>query len=196
MTLLKNAELWYPRLIPSRPNKKFSRENPTWEIQIRTTDPDVRKRWEAQGIRLKGVIPDEGEPYWKTTIKKKIYKRDGSDNDPVEVKAGNLREIDPATIGNGSEGHVRLLQYEYEKPDGGGKQMASVLMGVQLTKLKKRKPKARDDDFTEEDMEIIEEDDEDEDVDEGGEEAALEEEEVEEKPEKKAPSAPSKRKFN
>lgn len=209
MALLKNAELWYPRLIPGRPNKKFSRENPTWEIQIRTSNPEVRKSWEAQGVKLKAIVPDDGSPpYWKTTLKKKIYKRDGTDNDPVEVKGGNLRDIDPATIGNGSKGHVRIFQYEYPKAEGAGTGIASVLMGVQLTSLKKRTPKPREDDFVEEDMDIIEEEDEDE--DEGGEEAAYDEDDedaaasdeggdVPEPPKKPAPKKPPtapKKKFD
>jgi len=159
MTLIKNAELWFARVVPNRPNKKFNRENPTWEVQIRTYDSKQKKEWEAQGLSLKAVVPDDdGKPYWKTTLKKKIYKKDGEDSSPVEVKNGNLTDADPNIIGNGSVGDVRIYQYEYSK-DTGGKGIASILQGIKLKKLVKYTPKAHDDDFEAEDMEVVEEDD-------------------------------------
>ena len=36
MAILKNCELWFAKLDPKRPNRKFNPENPTWEIQLRT----------------------------------------------------------------------------------------------------------------------------------------------------------------
>jgi len=164
MALIKNAELWFVRVVPNRPNKKFNRENPTWETQLRTYSSTQKKEWEAQGLTMKAVVPDEEgqKPYWKTTLKKKIFKRDGTDASPVEVKKGDLTDADPAIIGNGSVGDVRVFQYEYPK-DTGGKGIANVLQGIKLKKLVKYTPKPRDDDFEEEDMEIVEEDNEDED---------------------------------
>jgi len=193
MALLKKCELHYIRLVPDRPNKKYNRENPTWEVQIRTTEIAQKKEWEAQGVRLKAVVPEDGSPpYWKTTLKKKIFKKDGTPNDPVTIKAGNLTtKIDPATIGNGSIGNVRVFQYDYKGEKSSG--TANVLMEVQLTKLKKFTPKPRDDDFEEEDMEIIEEDESEEEDDESQEsESSDEEEELEEEEEPAAPTPPKK----
>jgi len=186
MALLKKCPLFFVRLVPDRPNKKYNRENPTWEVQIRTEDPKQKKEWEAQGVKLKAVVPEDGSPpYWKTTLKKKILKKDGTPNEPVTVKAGNLTtQIDPATIGNGSVGNVRVFQYDYPGKDGKAGGTANVLMEVQLTKLVKYTPKARDDDFEEEDMEIIEEEEEEE---KEGEEEQEEEQEEEEEEEEELP---------
>ena len=168
MTLIKNAELWFARVVPNRPNKKFNRENPTWEVQIRTSDVKQKKEWEAQGLIMKPVVPEDGgAPYWKTTLKKKIYKKDGEDSSPVEVKNGNLTDADPNIIGNGSIGDVRIYQYEYPK-DTGGKGIASILQGIKLKKLVKYTPKAHDDDFEAEDMEVVEEETTDDDTESSG----------------------------
>jgi hypothetical protein len=161
MALIKNAELWFVRCVPNRPNKKFNRENPTWEVQIRTYSSAQRKEWEAQGLTMKAVVPEEdGEkPYWKTTLKKRIYKKSGEESDPVEVKKGNLEDCDPAIVGNKSIGDVRVYQYEYTK-EVGGKGVANVLQGIKLTRLVKYTPKPHDDDFEETEMEVVDEDDE------------------------------------
>ena len=161
MALLKDCELWYARLVPDRPNKKYNRENPTWEVQIRTYDVKQKKEWEAQGVKLTAVVPEDGgKPYWKTMLKKNIFKKSGEPNDPIEIKAGNLTsKVDPATIGNGSRGNVQIWQREYTPAEGGLK-IANTLSGVQLTRHKKYTPKPRDDDFEEAEMEVIEEEEE------------------------------------
>ena len=194
MALFKNAELWHIRVIPSKPNRKFNRDNPTWEVQVRTTDPDQRKQWEADGLQLKAVVPDDGgKPFWKATIQKRILKKDGTNAEPVEVKGGGLQDLDPAIIGNGSIGHVRVFQYDYPQ-DTGGTGTDNVLMGIQLTKLKKYTAKPRDDDFAEEEMEIIEEDDEED--HEGEVEVGEEAEEGEEVSEEKTAAPAPKKKFD
>jgi len=185
--LIRNAELHYVRVVPSRPNKKYNKDNPTWEVQVRTYDREQKKEWEAQGLRLKAVVPDEegARPYWKTTIKKRIRKADGTDSSVVEVRGGG-KDVDPAIIGNASKGHVRVYQYEYKNDNETG--LANVLQGIQLTKLVKYTPKARDDDFDEdEEMEVVEEENDDEDED----EEEMETVEEEEKP-KTAPKSPAK----
>ena len=201
MALLKKCPLFFVRLVPDRPNKKYNRDNPTWEVQIRTEDVKQKKEWESQGVKLKAVVPEDGSPpYWKTTLKKKILKKDGTPNEPVTVKAGNLTtQIDPDTIGNGSIGNVRVFQYDYPGRDGKAGGTANVLMEVQLTKLKKYTRKVRDDDFEEEDMEIVEEEEEDEEEgeDNSSDDSEEEEEELEEElPEEEVtkPLTPPKKK--
>ena len=193
MALIKNAELHYARVIPNRPNKKYNKDNPTWEVQIRTEDVKQKKEWEGQGLRMKAVVPEDGgKPYWKTTLRKKIRKADGEPSTPVEVKKGDLSDCDPAIIGNGSRGDVRVYQYEYDSDNG--KSIANVLMGIKLTKLKKYTPKARDDEFEESEMEV-EEADEDEEQEESSDDG--EDEEVEEQaPAKPKPTVKPKSKFD
>jgi hypothetical protein len=133
MSFLNNVELYFVKCDPKRPNAFYNKENPTWEVQIRTYDRAQAKEWEAQNIQLKAVIPDEeGEkPYWKTVLRKRSIKRDGSPAEPVEILDGHLNNIDPNTIGNGSVGNLRIYQYEYPKGEGTG--IATMLMGIQVT---------------------------------------------------------------
>jgi hypothetical protein len=161
MAIFKDCELWFAKLDPKRPNSKFNKKQPTWEIQIRTTDKAKKKEWEAGNLSVKAIVPDEGEPYFRVNLRKKSIKADGDAAGPVNVVNGHLDAIDPNTIGNGSIGHVRVYQYEYEK-ETGGKGIANVLMGIQLTKHIVYKAKAHDDDFGMQETETIEPDDEDE----------------------------------
>jgi len=109
--------------------------NPTWEIQLRTKDPKVRDGWKELNLNVKKIAPDEGEAYWRVNLKKKTINRNGEKTQPVKVVDGKMNPLDPNSIGNGSVGNVRILQREYDKPDGSGKGVASTLMGVQITKL-------------------------------------------------------------
>lgn len=101
-----------------------------------------------------GVIPDEGEPYWRVNIKKRSIKKDGEPALPVEVVNGNRDPVDPETIGNTSIAHVRVYQYEYVPKDKskGSSAIASILMGVQMIKHVLYKPKES---FGEEETETI-----------------------------------------
>jgi hypothetical protein len=149
MAILRNCEFHYAKLDPARPNARYNKENPTWELQIRTSDPAVKKQWESEGIKVKAVLPEDGTPpYWFANLRKKLYKKDGEKSDPVVVKDAELNDVDPNSIGNMSTGNVRIFQYDYPRSEGGtGK--ASVLMGVQLLKHIVYVPKVRDhdDDF-------------------------------------------------
>jgi hypothetical protein len=154
MAILKDCELWFPKLDPKRPNPKFDKENPTWDLQIRTTSKEVKKYWESLNLGVKAIVPDEGAPYFRVNLRKKSIKADGTEASPVTVVNGSLEAIDAKTIGNGSRGNVRIFQYEY--PSKTGKPgIASVLMAVQITKHVVYKPKPRDDEFGMEETETI-----------------------------------------
>ena len=45
MAILKNAELFFAKLDPKRPNDRFDKENPTWEVQARTRSKAQAKEW-------------------------------------------------------------------------------------------------------------------------------------------------------
>jgi hypothetical protein len=158
MAILKNVALFYVKCNPKRPNKRLNPDNPTWEVQLRTTNKDQKKEWDALGLKTHAVRTDPEDEeskiaYWRTNLRKRSIKAEnGEKAGPVEVKDGKLRDLNPDTIGNGSIGNVRLFQYPYKKGDG----TASVLMGIQVTKLIKYEPKERDDDFEETDMEVVE----------------------------------------
>jgi hypothetical protein len=147
--ILNNCAIFYAHLDPNRPNTKFSKKSPTWDIQIRTTSKEQRKEWIAAGLRVKDVIPDGDEPpYFSATLRKKCVKADLSPGEPPELVDAELNPIDPRTIGNGSIGNVRIFQYEFSgtneqtgEPISG---LASVLMGVQLIEHVVYTPKPRD----------------------------------------------------
>jgi hypothetical protein len=144
--IIKNAQLFFAKLDPARPSAKYNKKNPTWELQIRTDDKEIKAEWMAAGLNVKPVVPDIGEPYFRVNLRKKSIKEDGEKSSPVDVVNASLDPVDPRSIGNGSIGNVRVFQYEYQK-ETGGIGIASVLMGVQLLKHLVYTPRARDDDF-------------------------------------------------
>jgi len=146
MAIIRNCELWFAKLDPKRPSAKFNKKNPTWECQIRTADKAVKKEWEAMNLPVKAVVPDDdSKPYYRVNLRKKSIKEDGEPASPVSVVNSHLEAVDTNTIGNGSIGNIRIFQYEYTNE--GKKGIASVLMGIQLTKHLVYTPKPRDDDF-------------------------------------------------
>lgn len=152
--ILQDCEIWFAKLNPNKPNSRFDSKRPTWEIQIRTEDKAVKKFWEENNLGVKLMDPDEGEMFYRVNLKKKSIKASGEANAPVDVKDGNLNDVDPMSIGNGSIGNVRIFQYEYDKQEG-GKGIASVLMGIQLTTHILYVPKERDDDFEKTETTIV-----------------------------------------
>lgn len=151
MAILKNVEIWYPRLDPNKPNTKYNKDNGTWEIQLRTKDKKQKAEWAAAGLKPKTIDDDDKGIYYACTIRKKSKKTDGKPNQPVKVINGSLEEIDPKTIGNGSVGNVRIFQYEY----GDDNKTANMLMAVQITKLNEYIPRPSEDDFEMTETEIV-----------------------------------------
>ena len=135
--ILENVELFFAKLDPANPNSRFDKENPTWEVQIRTKDKAVAKAWKENNLRVNTDENDDGV-FYRANLKKKSKKRDGSDMAPVNVVGGDLSPVDPATIGNGSIANLSVFQYDYNM--AGKEGTASMLMGVQVTTLNEYKP--------------------------------------------------------
>lgn len=152
MAILENVELFFAKLDPAKPNGRFDPNNPTWEVQIRTRNKAQAKSWKDLNINVK---PDEDNDgvFYKATLKKKSKKNNGEPQNPVSLLSGDLKPIDPNTLGNGSIGNVRVYQYDYEV--AGRKGVASMLMGIQLTTLKEYTPKPREDDFKMTEMSVV-----------------------------------------
>jgi hypothetical protein len=143
--ILNDVELYFAKLDPQYPNARFNKENPTWEVQIRTKDKAVAKYWKENNLK---VTPDENDEgvFYRANLKKKSKKRDGSDMAPVNVVAGDLSPVDPSTIGNGSIANLSVFQYSYSVNGSDG--VASMLMGVQITTLNEYKPAPKQGGFT------------------------------------------------
>jgi hypothetical protein len=152
MAILKNVELYFAKLNPKKPNDRFDKENPTWEVQIRTRNKAQAKEWKELSINVK---PDEDDAgvFYKATLKKRSKKRNGEDQNPVSLVGGDLSAIDPDKLGNGSVGNVRVYQYDYNI--GGREGIATMLMAVQVTTYKEYEPKPREDDFEMTDMKVV-----------------------------------------
>ena len=152
MAILKNVELYFAKLNPNKPNDRFDKENPTWEVQVRTRNKAQAKEWKDLSINVK---PDEDDKsiFYKATLKKRSKKRNGEDQNPVSLVAGDLSAIDPDKLGNGSIGNVRIYQYDYNI--AGREGVASMLMAVQITTYKEYEPKPREDDFEMVDMKVV-----------------------------------------
>jgi len=142
--ILSDVELFFAKLAPANPNSRFDKDNPTWEVQIRTKDKAVAKHWKENNLR---VTPDENDDgmFYRTNLKKKSKKRDGSDMAPVNVVAGDLSPVDAATVGNGSIANLSVFQYDYSV--NGKEGIASMLMGVQVTTLNEYTPRPNDGGF-------------------------------------------------
>jgi hypothetical protein len=146
MAILRNCELHFVRCNPTRPNNTFDKENPAWEVQIRTTSKEQKKEWLELNLPVKTVDPDEGELFYRVQLKKGSRKKDGSLSEAPEVVDGEKKPLDPDIVGNGSIGNVRIWQYEYTKKDG-SHGVAALLMAIQVTTLREyvRKPRDRED---------------------------------------------------
>ena len=142
MAILKNVEIWFTKLDPKRPSKKMTPNNPTWELQMRTTSKEQKKEWDELNIKTKAVRADPEDEeskilYYRANLKKKSLKEGkkgewDEPSSPVQVVNGKNEDIDPNSIGNGSIANIRIFQHEYTFE--GKKGIASVLMGVQLVK--------------------------------------------------------------
>jgi len=145
--ILKNVELHWAKLDPKRPNTTFNADG-VWEVQARTRDKKQAQEWKDANLSVKPDEDDDGV-FYKTTLKKAAKKKDGEANAPVKVVNGNLEDINPISLGNGSVGNIRLFQYDYEIGQGKQKKkgIASMLMAIQVTKLNEYVPKPRDDEF-------------------------------------------------
>ena len=154
MPLITHAPIYFARLDPARPNERYDKENPKWEVQMRTSDYAQVEELRDLGIKMRMIVhkegaPQEGEPVlndagekqWRFNFKKgsiKGPKQGGGPADPPTVVDGDLNPIDPTTIGNGTIANLDVFQYGY----GEGK-TACVLMGVQITKLMYYKQKVQ-----------------------------------------------------
>jgi hypothetical protein len=169
MATIENAEIFFAKLDPARPMKMFNKPIPAWSVQIRTSDPDQAKEWKKLNVNVKPlkrkqkdeqgnvieddfgeaqyepVLDENGKQYYGCSLNKPSKKRDGTDNRPVAVVGGDLSEVDPTKIGNGSVGNVRVYQYEYSVDGNEG--IASMLMAIQVTLLKEFEPKPLEDAF-------------------------------------------------
>ena len=168
MAILKNLEVYWVKLHPDYPAAAFGDSGPKWEMKIRTKSKEQKAEWEALNIKPK-LKEDSTGTYYEATLRKPTTKKAkkgeevGEPNNPVAVVGGDLSAIDPHSIGNGSIVNAQIFQYPFEMKDKQGKVLKSgvstMLMKVQVVKLKKYVPREGES-FDMEEMEVIEPSDE------------------------------------
>ena len=174
MAMIKNAAMFFIKCDPKRPDGKYNKANPSWECQLRTSDPEQRDLWKKMNLNVRlltkkseedgdddgddavkvPLLDENGKKQWRVNLKKGSIKKDKTPADPVKVINGQLEDVDPNTIANGSIGNIRVFQYEYKLEDG-KEGIASMLMAIQVTRHIVYVPKPREDDFDTTETEVI-----------------------------------------
>jgi hypothetical protein len=116
-SIIRNVTLNYVKVDPSNPTDPFGTLQ--WECQI-VVGSDRAEELAGFG----SVKPVKDDP----------TRKDGTDNDPVQMVDGRKQKIDPTIkIGNGSIGNVKVYRREY---DVAGRQgISTILSAIQVTKL-------------------------------------------------------------
>ena len=130
--VLKNVELFWVKLDPSKPVDPFDSGKLIWEVQMRTSDKSVAKEWKTMGL-LPKTHDDNGATVYICNVKKLARSAKGKDLTPPRVVDGKLQAVDPNIIGNGSIGNIQLSPREWSM--GGKSGIVFDLMAVQVTKL-------------------------------------------------------------
>ena len=131
--ILKDVELHWAKL--ETPVDPFKTGERLWEVQIRTADEEVAKKW-AKEYYINAKKDDEG--FWKANVKRKELNGKGETNKAPDVLGRSNQPISASNIGNGSIGDLKLFQYPYDV--AGRKGVASMLSAVRITDLKEYAP--------------------------------------------------------
>jgi hypothetical protein len=111
-----------------------------WKTTLR------RKEFNAKNTKaIESISDDEGISF-EAAKRKALKSGEAVASKAPTVIDGDLEDIDPVTIGNGSIANVRVFQYDYTFKGKDG--VASVLMGMQITTLMEYAPQARDGGFS------------------------------------------------
>ena len=152
MALINQAHMYFVRLNAKRPNSQLNKENPTWELQIRTSDPEQKQEWvdlklnpkllkysdntkekneDGESLAGENILDKNGKKQWRVNLVRRSIKADKTPQTPPKVVNGSLEDIDPDTIGNGSIGNISVYQYPSQKDE---EVMVNMIRSVQVTK--------------------------------------------------------------
>ena len=132
--VVRDVELYWAKL--DKPVQAFPGSDPAWEVVAQTKDESKANEWKAMNLNVKKVEKD-GESFFKVGFKRKAANKAGKENPAPKVifEEESAFEAKPSDIGNGSIGHIRGFQYDYEV--AGRKGVATQFNAVKITKLKK-----------------------------------------------------------
>ena len=104
--------------------------NMVYEMQI------VVSKEQAETLKANHISVKEKDGQFVANLKRKAFKKDGSDNGKVRAVDADLKPIENTrSIGNGSVGNVIVWQYPYKNAMRSG--VGNSLTAIQVTKLEK-----------------------------------------------------------
>lgn len=133
--VIRNAELFWAKL--DKPVSSFGGPL-AYEIVAQTADEAVANEWKGMNLNVKKIAKD-GKDIFKVSLKRKDTNKAGDKNPAPEVIFEDPN-VDPTAvsardIGNGSIGHIRCFQYDYNVQGRSG--TATQFNAVKIVKLKK-----------------------------------------------------------
>jgi len=127
--IIKDVELHWAKL--DKPVDPFG----TLQYELQIQAPKKREKEFSQFGKVKVV---EGGKI-SVNLKKKAFKKDGTESAKVRVVDAGKKELDPKLIGNGSIGNVMVYcsPYEIKLPNGKVSKsgISTMLIAVQVTDL-------------------------------------------------------------
>ena len=135
MPVIKNVEIWYPKLAPENPSFAFRKEGGRWEVQIRTKNKKQKEEWQGLGLNVIPVIYKQTDiiDHYKVTLHTNATDKSGKPMRAPAVVDGEMMPLDPNILGNGSIVNIQFTQREFNY--NGKKGMGSHITGVQVIKL-------------------------------------------------------------
>lgn len=110
----------------ANPNTTFE---PVWSVDLAIEGDELNKA-RQMGLAIKNKGDDRGD---FVTIKRKVNRRDGTQNQAPTLVDANKNPMSGTLIGNGSDINVLFKTYEWEYAGKTG--MGAELQKVQVTKL-------------------------------------------------------------
>jgi hypothetical protein len=110
----------------ANPNTTFE---PVWSVDLAIEGDELNKA-RQMGLAIKNKGDDRGD---FVTIKRKVNRRDGTQNQAPALVDANKNPMSGTLIGNGSDINVLFKTYEWEYAGKTG--MGAELQKVQVTKL-------------------------------------------------------------
>ena len=136
--IIKNVEFYWAKL--GKPVENQFSGDMQWELQIRVPASRAKDLEPLGTVKHPIVDGKENTKVSYVNTRKKSVRVDGTPAQPVRVVDAAKNEIDGSTIGNGSKGHVIVMQkpFEIKNPKTGKvtkSGIATSLSAVQVLEL-------------------------------------------------------------
>ena len=135
--IVNNCEFRWAKL--AKPVNPFG-SGDAYEVQIVTNDEMVANVWANQNLLVKSKETPEGKEYYVNLKRWAKSPTSGKEYDAPSVVNSAKEPIDPAIVGNGSKGKIKVYQYEWTK--GGRSGIATIFVALQVTDLVEYNPEA------------------------------------------------------